>query len=113
MRRALAALTLVLALAVPPAGAASKPPHYTLWMCVHRQERSAWTDDGAPYWGGLQMGQWFIDTYAPARLLRTKGYPHRWTPLEQMWVAENAYQRERYRRSWLVGQWPPSVGVCF
>lgn len=112
MLRLLAVLTLALTLAAPT-WAASKPPHYSLWMCVHRQEHSAWTDDDSPYWGGLQMGQWFIDTYAPARLLKTKGYPHRWTPLEQMWVAENAYKREGYSRSWLYGQWPPSRGVCF
>ena len=85
-----------------------KPPHYSLWMCVHTQERTAWNDDGYPYWGGLQMGSWFISTYA-----HPPGYPHQWTPMQQMWVAENAYKRERYSHSWLWGQWPPSRGVCF
>ena len=85
-----------------------RPPHYSLWMCVHAQERTAWNDNYAPYWGGLQMGSWFISTYA-----HPPGYPHQWTPLQQMWVAENAYKRERFSHSWLWGQWPPSRGVCF
>lgn len=86
----------------------ARPPHYSLWMCVHRQERTAWNDPNAPYWGGLQMGSWFLSYYA-----HPPGYPNQWTPLQQMWVAENAYRRERYSRSWLYGQWPPSRGVCF
>lgn len=90
------------------ATAQSRPPHYSLWMCVHQQERTAWNDSGWPYWGGLQMGSWFIGHYA-----HPPGMPHQWTPLQQMWVAENAYRREGYSRSWLYGQWPPSRGVCF
>ena len=87
---------------------AAPPPHYSMWMCVHRQERTAWHDSGAPYWGGLQMGSWFLSAYP-----HPPGTPDRWTPMTQMWVAENAYRIEHYRRSWLAGQWPPSVGVCF
>jgi hypothetical protein len=102
---------LAAALLVPSAIEAKqvpRPAHYSLWMCVHTQERTAWNDDGSPYWGGLQMGSWFISTYA-----HPPGMPHQWTPLQQMWVAENAYRREHYSRSWLWGQWPPSRGVCF
>jgi hypothetical protein len=54
------------------------------------------------------MGSWFIGHYA-----HPPGTPDQWSPLTQMWVAENAYKREHYSRSWLVGQWPPSVGYCF
>ena len=79
-----------------------------MWMCVHAQEQTAWNDGGSPYWGGLQMGSWFISHYA-----HPPGTPDQWSPLAQMWVAENAYRREGYSRSWLRGQWPPSRGVCF
>lgn len=106
MRALVVAFVLALVIAAP--ASASRPPHYSMWLCVHKQERTAWNDPDAPYWGGLQMGSWFIGHYA-----HPPGTPDQWTPLTQMWVAENAYRREHYRRSWLVGQWPPSVGVCF
>ena len=103
---AIAALLLV-----PPALAAKpRPPHYSMWMCIHSKEAS-WTDSGDPYYGGLQMGWWFMRTYAP-RLLAVKGPAHRWTPMEQMWVAENAYRREGYSLRWLRGQWPNTSYGC-
>lgn len=86
-----------------------RPPHFDGWVCVHRHEQSAWNDPNAPYYGGLQMGTWFMTTYA-RRLLRVKGTADRWTPLEQMWVAEKAWKRERYSLTWLRGQWPTSYG---
>lgn len=98
----------VLALVLAAGASSATPPHLALWQCVHRQERTAWNDSGAPYWGGLQMGSWFIGHYA-----HPPGTPDQWSPLTQMWVAENAYRREHYSRSWLWGQWPPSRGVCF
>lgn len=103
-------VALALGLSRPPA----RPPHYTMWLCVHRQEHSAWNDPNPPYWGGLQMGEWFIGHYAHPR-----GTPDQWTPLQQMWVAENALKREVRERGWssipywLAHQWPPSRGVCF
>jgi len=102
-----AALLIALTIA-SPVQAQAKPPHYSLWMCVHAHEHTAWNDADAPYWGGLQMGSWFISHYA-----HPPGTPDQWTPLQQMWVAENAYKREGYSRSWLRGQWPPSRGSCF
>jgi hypothetical protein len=103
---AIAALLLV-----PPALAAKpRPPHYSMWMCIHSKEAS-WTDSGDPYYGGLQMGWWFMRTYA-SRLLAVKGPAHRWTPMEQMWVAENAYRREGYSLRWLRGQWPNTSYGC-
>ncbi len=79
-----------------------------MWLCVHAHEHTAWNDPNPPYYGGLQMGDWFISHYA-----HPPGKPGDWTPLTQMWVAENAYRREGYSRSWLAGQWPPSRGSCF
>jgi len=86
------------------------PRHHSLWMCIHHQE-GAWDDDGAPYYGGLQMSWWFMRTYGK-NLLRIKGTADRWTPLEQMTVAQNAYQREGFSRRWLYHQWPKSAPPC-
>jgi hypothetical protein len=88
----------------------SLPPNYSFWMCVHRQEGS-WTDPNAPYYGGLQMGHWFMRTYG-WNLLQRKGTADNWTKMEQIWVAERAWQREGYSRAWLFGQWPNTAPPC-
>jgi hypothetical protein len=87
-------------------------PHKGLWLCIHRQEGS-WTDNASnnPHWGGLQMGIWFMNTYAPELFARL-GKANKWPPLTQMWVAERAYKREGYSRAWLVGQWVPTASRC-
>jgi hypothetical protein len=74
------------------------PPHLNAWLCIHRYEGS-WTDDGAPYYGGLQMDLGFQSTYGSA-LLHRKGTANNWTPLEQMWVAERAYSSGRGFYPW-------------
>lgn len=90
----------------------SLPAHYLLWLCVDRNERTGWGDAGWPYWGGLQLGAWFLGAYRhPA------GTPDRWSPLVQMWVAELAYRHEAAQGrahlvAWFNGQWPPSRGRC-
>jgi hypothetical protein len=76
---------------------AAHPPHRLGWLCIHRYEGS-WRDSGDPYWGGLQMDRGFMQTYAPRVLLR-RGWADRWTPIEQMWVAERAHGSGR-------GYWP-------
>lgn len=76
---------------------AAHPPHKRGWLCIHRYE-GGWQDAGDPYWGGLQMDRGFMSTYAPRVLLR-RGWANRWTPLEQMWVAERAHSSGR-------GYWP-------
>jgi hypothetical protein len=76
---------------------AAHPPHKGGWLCIHHYEGS-WSDSGDPYWGGLQMDRGFMRTYAPRVLLR-RGWANRWTPLEQMWVAERAHRSGR-------GYWP-------
>jgi hypothetical protein len=76
---------------------AARPPHRRGWLCIHRFEGS-WTDGNDPYWGGLQMDRSFMLRYAPRHLLR-RGWADRWTPLEQMWVAERAHRAGR-------GFWP-------
>lgn len=80
------------------------PPHYQDWLCIHRYEGS-WTDNGSPYYGGLQMDIGFQQTYAPD-LLKQKGTADHWTPLEQMWTAEKAYKTRGF---W---PWPNTARAC-
>jgi hypothetical protein len=81
------------------------PPHKSGWLCIHRYEGS-WSDSGDPYWGGLQMDRGFMEGYAPHNLLR-RGWADRWSPLEQMWVAERAYRAGRGFYAW-----PNTARVC-
>ena len=83
---------------------AQHPPHLRDWLCIHRFE-GAWTDAGAPYWGGLQMDLTFQIRYG-GWLYRTKGTADHWTPLEQIWTAEKA------RRSRGFYPWPNTARVC-
>jgi hypothetical protein len=82
---------------------AANPPRRQQWMCIHRYERhprQGWaTATGNGFFGGLQMDLSFQRTYAP-ELLRTKGTADRWTPLEQIWVAERAYRSGRGFYPW-------------
>ena len=59
----------------------------------------------APYYGGLQMDVEFQRTYG-IELYRAKGTADHWTPLEQMWVAERAYQTRGF---W---PWPNTARYC-
>jgi hypothetical protein len=83
---------------------AARPPHRQGWLCIHRYEGS-WRDAGDPYWGGLQMDRSFMRHYAPRLLLR-RGWANRWTPLEQMWVAEHAHRGRGYT------PWPNTARYC-
>jgi hypothetical protein len=82
-----------------------RPPHERHWRCIHRYE-GPWTDRGAPYYGGLQMDIGFQQTYG-RYLLKTKGTADRWTPLEQMWVAERALKAGRG-----FYPWPDAARIC-
>ncbi len=85
---------------------AQHPPHMNEWMCIHHYE-GAWNDDtGNGYYGGLQMDLGFQRRYG-SDLLAAKGPANRWTPLEQMWVAERALGRGRSFRAW-----PRSAALC-
>ena len=81
------------------------PPHRRGWLCIHRYE-AGWADSGDPYWGGLQMDRGFMEFYAPKHLLR-RGWADRWSPLEQMWVAERAYRGGRG-----FYPWPNTARLC-
>ena len=56
-------------------------------------------DTGNGYYGGLQMDLTFQRSYG-SFLLRSKGTANRWTPYEQMWVAERAYESGRGFYPW-------------
>jgi len=98
-RRALAAKRL-----------AAHPPHRAGWLCIHRYERhpgQGWaTRTGNGYYGGLQMDISFQRAYGP-ELLRRKGTADNWTAIEQMWVAERAYQSGRG-----FYPWPNTARYC-
>jgi hypothetical protein len=75
------------------------PPHEAAWRCIHRREGPWRANTGNGYYGGLQMDITFQRTYG-RYLVRTKGYAHRWTPIEQMWVAERAHRSGRGFHPW-------------
>ena len=84
---------------------AARPPHRAAWLCIQRHE-GPWNDPNPPYYGGLQMDIGFQQRYG-AWLLRRKGTADRWTPLEQMWVAERAYRSGRG-----FSPWPNTARAC-
>jgi hypothetical protein len=85
---------------------AAGPPHRREWTCIHHYEGSWTARTGNGYYGGLQMDLAFQRTYAP-KLLRKKGTADRWTPLEQMWVAEKAHRSGRG-----FYPWPNTARYC-
>jgi hypothetical protein len=85
--------------------AVHNPPHRSAWLCIHRYEGS-WKDDGAPYYGGLQMDWGFMRTYG-GWLLARNGPANRWSPSTQMWVAERALKQGRG-----FYPWPNSARMC-
>ena len=84
----------------------SNPPPHAQWLCIHRYEGPWDADTGNGYYGGLQMDLEFQRTYG-SRLLRTKGTADTWTPLEQIWVAERAYESGRG-----FYPWPNTARYC-
>ena len=87
---------------------AANPPHFDDWMCIHSHE-AGWSNHdtgGNGHYGGLQMSLEFMQGYGP-ELLAAKGTADKWTPLEQMWVAE---------RAWASGRgfhpWPETAHTC-
>ncbi len=84
---------------------AQNPPHERTWRCIQRNE-AHWRDPNPPYYGGLQMDISFQRLYG-RELLRRKGTADRWTPVEQMWVAERAYRSGRG-----FHPWPNTARAC-
>jgi hypothetical protein len=80
------------------------PPHLKQFLCIHGYEGS-WTDTGEPYFGGLQMDRSFQQSYG-GWLYAKKGTADHWTPLEQIWVAEQALKSRGF---W---PWPNTARYC-
>jgi hypothetical protein len=85
---------------------ATHVPHASAWLCIHRYEGGWSSHTGNGYYGGLQMDVSFMRHYAWGGLLR-KGTADRWSPLEQMWVAERALQAGRG-----FYPWPNTARAC-
>ena len=86
--------------------AAKNPARLSAWLCIHRHEGPWNANTGNGYYGGLQMDVAFQRAYGPD-LLRRKGLAHRWTALEQIWVAERAYRSGRG-----FSPWPNTARYC-
>ena len=89
---------------------AQHPPHLSDWLCIHRYEATWHYDKNAPghnrkYDGGLQMSVWFQQHYG-AWLYRILGTADHWTPLEQMWVAEQGFKDSGFH------PWPNTARDC-
>lgn len=89
--------------------AAQHPPRLRQWLCIYRHERhpeQGWgTATGNGFYGGLQMNIAFQRRHAQW-LLRRKGTANRWSPVEQIWIAE----RGRKVQGW--GAWPNTARAC-
>jgi hypothetical protein len=84
---------------------AARPPRRHAWLCIQRYE-GPWNDPNPPYYGGLQMDLTFQRLYG-GFLLRRKGTADRWSPLEQMWIAERAFRSGRG-----FYPWPNTARAC-
>ena len=88
---------------------AQNVPRKADWLCIQSGYRgnakvgngeASWTaKTGNGYYGGLQMDLSFQRHYG-GWLLLTKGTANNWTPIEQMWVAENARKNGRGFYPW-------------
>jgi hypothetical protein len=85
---------------------ALNPPHKQQWLCIHRYEGHWRENSGNGYYGGLQMDISFQRHYG-AWLLRKKGTADRWSPIEQMWIAERAH-----RTGHGFYPWPNTARFC-
>jgi hypothetical protein len=81
------------------------PPHLRQFLCIHHYEGAWNADTGNGYFGGLQMNIDFIHSYGPD-LFAAKGLAYRWTPLEQIWVAERAVPSRGFH------PWPQTAHMC-
>jgi hypothetical protein len=94
-----------LALASAQAGGTSPETLVQAFACIHRYE-GAWTDPGAPYYGGLQMDLTFQQEYG-STYLRAWGTADHWPPGVQIAVAIRAFLSGRG-----FYPWPNSARRC-
>ena len=83
----------------------TRPPHYNEWLCIHGGE-GAWTSNtGNGYYGGLQFAQGTWDRNGGQRYASRADLA---SPLEQMWIAENAWAES----GGSFAQWPNTARAC-
>lgn len=75
------------------------------WVCIHGHE-GAWNDPDDPYWGGLQMDRAFMEAWGPDMVRKYGGWADRWSPRDQMVVAQRAYEVRGYT------PWPNTARMC-
>ena len=85
---------------------AAHVPHKRAWLCIHRGEGAWSARTGNGYYGGLQMDITFQREYG-RYLLNLRGTADHWSPREQMWVAEHAYESGRG-----FHPWPNTARAC-
>jgi hypothetical protein len=85
---------------------AHHPRRLNAWLCIHRHEGPWRANTGNGYYGGLQMDVTFQRMYG-RDLLARKGLAHRWSSIEQIWVAERAYRSGRG-----FYPWPNTARYC-
>jgi hypothetical protein len=100
---------------------AQHPAHLAAWLCIHRYEGSWPSTKNRKYHGGLQLDSYFEAAYGSWLVLKygghiatdsgghkyaVGGHAYRWTPLEQMWVAERAFKSRGF---W---PWPNTARYC-
>lgn len=73
-------------------------------LCIHKYEGS-WKDDGAPYWGGVQMNWDFQLTYG-LKAVQAYGTANHWPIWTQIRVAYRGY----LARGW--NPWPQTARKC-
>jgi hypothetical protein len=76
--------------------------HWQGWLCIHSRE-GAWNDEGAPYYGGLQMSYGWMGRVGDAAQL---------SPSQQIAAADAEARNHGYNYAWMQGQWPNTFPPC-
>lgn len=83
------------------------------WLCIHNgtpveggspgtrgSGEGPWNARGGTYWGGLQMDVGFMTHYGADKIREYHGWADRWSPRDQMVVAERARSSGRGYNPW-------------
>lgn len=106
----------------PPRGGAALEPigDEAAWLCIHNgtpvaggepgtdgQGEGPWNaNTGNGYHGGLQQDVTFMRTYGSDMIRKYGGYAEKWSPRDQMLVAERARKTRGYY------PWPMTARAC-
>ena len=93
-------LALFLVLVVATSAQAHHIKYLNAWICIHRGEGAWNSNTGNGYYGGLQMDRDFMRAYGRDMIRKYGDYAHRWSPHDQMIVAERAHRSGRGFYPW-------------